>query len=155
MEEGKVIINDPVLIVNDDRGLEGLQITSHFVTFSTLSVIDLTILLSLILRYLGSLSLVRRGLLLYIYKEILTIFMCIQWVWFTLVVLCYVSGNGTIIESTIAKVMSYFFTFFLIQFLLALNILSAIKLYMTKKCFWIHLCHGKIAKIGTHQWWQR
>ena len=110
-----------------------LKITNGFVTFSTLSLITSSILLSLVLGYLSSIELVRRGLLLYIYKDLITIFMCIQWIWCVLVVTCYFTGNGTTLDTTIAKIMSYGITFFLLQFLLSLNILSLFKLQMTKK----------------------
>ena len=110
-----------------------LKVTNVFVTFSTLSLITSSILLSLVLGYLSSIELVRRGLLLYIYKDIITIFICIQWIWCVLVLTCYFTGNGTTLDTTIAKIMSYGFTFFLLQFLLSLNILGLFKLQMTKE----------------------
>ena len=109
------------------------NVTSHFVTFSLLSMFMASIFLSFILGYLNSIEPVRRGILLYIYKDVITIFLFIQWTWCAIVFICFITGNGVVVNTTMAKIMSYAFTFFLLQFLFFLNILSIFKLYMTKE----------------------
>ena len=136
MESDDLITSFGVLSFIEDLGLDlypSLSITSHFAAFAILSMVMATILLSFIIGYLNSIEDVRRGILLYIYKDIVTIFLFIQWTWCAIVITCFITGHGAIINTTMAKIMSYALTFFLLQFLLFLNILSLFKLYMSKE----------------------
>ena len=136
METGNLTISFGVIRFIEDFGLDlysALSLSRGFVTFSLVSTTIATILLSFILGYLGSIEDVRRGVLLYMYKDIVSIFLFIQWTWFAIVLTCFINGNGPIINTMMAKISSYSLTFFLIQLLVFLNILSMFKLYMSKE----------------------
>ena len=136
MESGNLTTSFGVIRFIEDLGLDfypALSLSRYFAAFTIVSTTVATILLSFILGYLGSIEDVRRGVLLYMYKDIVSIFLFIQWTWCAIVLTCFITGNGPIINTMMAKISSYALTFFLIQFLVFLNILSMFKLYMSKE----------------------
>ena len=75
-------------------------VTGKFVLFSILSLLISTIVLALIVGYLNSVSIVKSCILLYLYKDVVTILLLINWIWSAAVVTCYASGNGISIDTS-------------------------------------------------------
>ena len=87
----------------------------------------------MIFGYLNSQSLIRQCLLLYIYKDLVCICLGLHSLWFLLIITHYMSDNGHDIPKVYAKIISFFLYVLICVFLIFMNLVAMLKLYMMKK----------------------
>ena len=120
----------PTTTPNTQRG----QIMACLGIFATLMIAGSTIQLEMILGYLKDLSIVKYGFLAKLYRELITVFLSIQWVQFSIVmVLIYENNDEFILKAFTAKLLCYSTTFLSFLLLLGLNGVSILKLYLLKQ----------------------
>ena len=103
-------------------------------TFATLMIVGSTIQLKMILGYLKDLSIVKYGFMAKLYYELITVFLSIQWVQFSIVMaLMYENNDKLILQPFTAKLLCYSTTFLSFLLLLGLNGVSVLKLYLLKQ----------------------
>ena len=107
-------------------------VTGPYVAFTILGAIISSTLLILIFSYLNNVSLVKECVLVYLYKDVVIIFIlmnCVRVIW---IIVWYSNNSGFGIEATQAKVISLGHYFLVILLLLLINILNAVKCYILK-----------------------
>ena len=98
-----------------------------------LNHVAIVILSLLILGYLDNQPIVKRSLLFYLYKDFLFIFITLHCLWGLKRVIHYTSVNGHEMNDPQAKMMSFLIYFTRFQFLVFLNLITIINVYMIKK----------------------
>ena len=93
----------------------------------------LVILGSLILGFFNSQPIVKQSLLLYLYKDFILCFIGLHCSWALARAMHYSSGNEYKMNDSMAKMISFLIYFIRFQFLLLLNIILILNLYMMKK----------------------
>jgi len=118
-----------------DDGLksENQNIGLLFVLFSILILFLSNILLVVIWKYLSNASVTKRCLLLYLYQDGLTTVLIAAWIWFAIIISCYVNNKGAMSNEAQATVLSIFLISVELQLILILNVVSIIKLYTMKE----------------------
>ena len=107
-------------------------VTLYYLIFASLSMIISNLLLSVIISFLKSISLVKQCLMICVYEDLAMTMICLNSVWEIRLLLSYSIGDGLGITHTISLILS-FCAFCLIGLLLLLmNFVSALKLYMNK-----------------------
>ena len=108
------------------------QITGIEVMIGAMSTFVSNVFSFVILNYLGNLGLAKDCLLLYLYKDLICLAMCMNCWSEILLVLGYTIGGVVKTSATLAKVFSFMACNFLLLLLLNMNISSALKLYQKK-----------------------
>ena len=116
-----------------NKDLKTVVVDRNSMVLTAFLVISVTILLSLILGYLHSVSTVKHCLMLYLYLEFVRTFLSIFWIWFIIVINCFVTGNGMTIDPSSAKFLSYCWHGAVLHLLFILNLMGVLKFYMTKE----------------------
>ena len=98
----------------------------------TISMLISNLFSFMVLNYLGNLALAKDCLLLYLYKDLICLAMCMNCWSEMLLVLGYTIGGVVKTSATVAKVSSFMGCNFLLLLLLNMNISSALKLYQKK-----------------------
>ena len=98
----------------------------------TISMIISNLFSFLVLNYLGNLALAKDCLLLYLYKDLICLAICMNCWLEILLVLGYTIGGVVKTSVTLAKVSSFMGCNFLVLLLLNMNLSSALKLYQKK-----------------------
>ena len=133
-EENRSIPNAPT---NKERE-ESVRRTSHFKiqVYFTIWIIFIlaasTVILLTILVYLNSQPLYKQCLLLYLYQDVLRMFLAKVWFWSCTAMVYKVHGYGTAIENNQAKMISYVGVALNFTLLVALNLSSFLKLFIAK-----------------------
>ena len=125
----KAAVPDPAA----DEYPKDAHVTGLFVLISILCLIIATICLSLILGYLHGVSTVKECVLLYLYRDVVTLVLLLNWWWSATVVTVYARGNGITLDTYEAKVISYCGVSLCLLFLLAMNFMAALRFYMKKE----------------------
>ena len=123
-------------IMTNTKILEGSTTIARitlFPLFVFLTFAASTILNSLVLGYLSSNSLSRQCFLLYLYKDIVRIWMAITFMWFVAAAIRYMSRNEDTIDKLPAKIIFFVMLGLVLLILLFLNVSSAFELYMIKQ----------------------
>ena len=108
------------------------KISTSFVIFSVLTSVVSTVLLTMIWKYLDDLPGAKQSVLLYLYKDTGAIMFITQWIWFTLVIACFLRGGSSVGE-LLAKIISFLFAIMELQLLLTLNAISVLRLAMVRQ----------------------
>ena len=87
----------------------------------------------LILGFLNDQPIVKQGLLLYLYKDLVCMGIVLQCLLALVRVIQYSSCNGQAMYEFLAKAISFAIYFMRLQFLAFLNVLAILKMYMIKK----------------------
>ena len=106
--------------------------TGCFVIFAILSLMTSTALLVLVLSYLNNVSMDKQCLLLYLFKDVVMIWILMNCVNAIRNFLFYFTGDELGIDEFPAKIISYCFSSLCLLLLVAINIIRALKLYMMK-----------------------
>ena len=104
-----------------------------FIVFALVSVVISTTLYILILNYLNGHSLVNTCVLLYLYKDVVKLIMAMNIVWFLGLVIRYSCDNEHSIYKAYAKIMCMFVWGMMFLFLILMNVIAILKMYMMKK----------------------
>ena len=126
---------DPVSITHE----EGSEYTKDVIVNGTFALVFIllqiitTILISLILGYLDSVSMVKHCLVFHLYREFFHAFLVLGWVWTIPVITCLVNGNGISIDTFTAKIVSYCLYGIALHLLLSLNLMAFLKFYIAKE----------------------
>ena len=120
-------------LTDANKDSKNVVVDRNFMVLTAFLVISVTLLLSLILGYLHSVSTVKHCLMLYLYLEFVRTFLSIFWIWFIIVINCFVTGNGMTIDPSSAKFLSYCWHGVVLHFLFTLNLMGLLKFYMTKE----------------------
>jgi len=154
----------PTLLVTEEDDLKvaqkakDLNISCIFLIFSILSLLASTILLTFIWKYLKNVSITKECVLLYLYEDSVGIVLIAGWVWFAIVISCYMSTTGATLGVYQVTVLSFCIITIELQLLLILNIVSAIKLYSMKEMVldppipWGEDDHDAIKKLRVGSW---
>lgn len=119
--------------VEEAKITEDLEISSFFLFFSILSLLVSTVLLTFIWKYLKNASITKECILLYLYEDSVGIVLIAGWIWFAIVLSCYISTAGSSLGVYEVTILSFCIITIELQLLLILNIVSIIKLYMMKE----------------------
>ena len=106
--------------------------TSVDLIIGTISITISNLFSLVILSYFGNLALSKDCLLLYLYKDLMTLVICLNCLAETSLVLAYTFGDGMGISVTGAKCLSFVACNILLLLLLFMNIISALKFYQKK-----------------------
>ena len=98
----------------------------------TISMLISNIFSFLILNYLGNLALAKDCLLLYLYKDLMKLAICMNCLSEISVALGYTIGGELGTLATVAKVLSFMGSHILLLLLIFMNIIGALKLYQRK-----------------------
>ena len=98
----------------------------------TISMLISNIFSFLILNYLGNLALAKDCLLLYLYKDLMKLAICMNCLSEISVALGYTIGGELGTLATVAKVLSFMGSHILLLLLIFMNIICALKLYQRK-----------------------
>ena len=130
----KLKVEDAVIHDLNDNGVPNpYKVTGWTVVIVLLILILSTILISLILGYLYSSSIVKQGLVLFLYQDTAKLsFLLIFSISFAIVT-CYLNGNGITIHPAHSKVLSYFCFSLTLHLLLAANALCFLNFYSMKE----------------------
>ena len=110
-----------------------MEVTRNFVGLSIfLSVIG-TILLSFILRFLGSVPLAKHSIILYLYKDITIVSLLICYINSLSLIACFVNGNGYSVNDWHAKIISYCFSQLCLYVMCTINVVILLKLLALKE----------------------
>ena len=107
-------------------------LTGPYIILLTFSFITSTTLLGLVLAYLNNVSLAKECVLLYLYKDVLMIWISMNCLWEIRLFLWYVTVNDLNISILSAKVISFLIWCFSLALLLLINVISILKFYMMK-----------------------
>ena len=126
---------DPVSITHEEEAIctRNVVVSVSFALFSVLLQIIITILISLILGYLDSVSMVKHCLMFHLYRELLQAFLIQGWMWTITVLTCLVNGNGISIDTFTAKIVSYSWYGINLYLLLIVNLMAFLKFYIAKE----------------------
>ena len=120
--------NEKVNDVSDPAKLIGkLVIINIFILILSAALI------SLILGYLSNTSILKQGLVLFLYQDTARLVLLLNCVCFSAIVTCYFNGNGITLHPTHAKVMSYCAVSLILHLLLAANALGILHFYSMKE----------------------
>ena len=108
-------------------------VSCNFALFSVLLQFIITLLISLILGYLDSVSMVKHCLMFHLYRELLQAFLIQGWMWTITVLTCLVNGNGISIDTFTAKIVSYSWYGINLYLLLIVNLMAFLKFYIAKE----------------------
>ena len=102
---------------------------------SLISVIIISILYSIILGYLHSVVIVKQCLLSILYQDAGKLFLCAQWLWLINILLGYQTGSKEMIlqQKITTKVFCFLVVVTSLHFLVTLNIICALQLFMKKE----------------------
>ena len=106
--------------------------TGFELIIGTISMLISNLFSFLVLNYLGNLALAKDCLLLYLYKDFISLAICMNCWSEILLVLGYTIGGVVKTSASLAKVFSFIGCNFLLLLLLNMNISSALKLYQKK-----------------------
>ena len=118
---------------NDNLESKNEQIGLLFFLLSILILLLSSLLLSVIWNYLNNVSTAKRCFLLYLYQDMIGIALLTSWVWFGLILYCYMIVNGTILNSTEATIFSISLKSLALGFGILSSLSSVIKLYQMKE----------------------
>ena len=104
-----------------------------FVIASALTSLVATVLITLIWKYLHDLPIVKKSVLVHLYKDISVISVIAEWTWFITVIASFLNANGTTVEESLAKVISFSFAIIELEMLLIFNIIGVLRLAMIKQ----------------------
>ena len=98
----------------------------------TISMLISNIFSFLILNYLGNLSLAKDCLLLYLYKDLMKLAICMNCLSQISVALGYTIGGKFVTSAIVAKILSFMGCHILLLLLIFMNIIGALKLYQRR-----------------------
>ena len=124
---------DAITPTSQDKGTKFSVGTKIFSLSLILNNVVIVVLSLSILGYLHSQPLVKQGLLLYLYKDFMFIFITLHCSWVLVRVLHYSSFNGYEMNDLLAKMMSFLIYFMRFQHLVYLNLIAILNVYMRKK----------------------
>ena len=126
---------DPVSITHGEGTIytKTVVVNGNFALFSVLLQVIITILISLILGYLDSVSMVKHCLVFHLYRELLQAFLIQGWMWTITVLNCLVNGNGITIDKLTAKIFAYLWYGINLHLLLVLNLMALLKFFIAKE----------------------
>jgi hypothetical protein len=104
----------------------------RFVICSVLTSVVSTFLLTMIWKYFDDVPGAKQSVLLYLYKDICAIMFITQWIWVTVVIACFLSGDTTVGEF-LAMIISFSFEILELQALVTLNTISVLRLSMMRQ----------------------
>lgn len=113
-------------------GKSHFKIKVYFTTWIAFILVASTVILLTILAYLNNQPLYRECLLLYLYQDVLKLFLAKAWFLSSVAMIYKVHGYGTVIENYHAKILSYAVVASNVALLLALNASSFLKLFIKK-----------------------
>ena len=123
------------LAKDEDKSSPEKLISNLLAAFSSISLILITILSSIIIGYLNSVTVVKKCLLSYLYQDATKIFLCLHWLWWINLLLCFQTGNNEMIleQKITTKLLCFVVTVTNLQLLCTLNIMCAVQLWMRKE----------------------
>ena len=125
------MIDFPINTTSDLEAMYPPLITGPYVLFAILTFIISSTLLILIFAYLNNVALVKECVLWYLYKDVVIIVILINCMRLIIVIVCYSINGGLGIGVTLAKVMTFAQGCLAILLHLLINILNAVKCYMS------------------------
>ena len=109
-------------------------VTGTHVVFEIISFIISTIILIIILAYLNNgVSVAKECIILYLYRDVVIIWMLLNSLWLIRMVLCYFTTRGLGIGELLAIVISFCTIVLRLSFQLIMNVIIIIKFYIAKK----------------------
>ena len=109
------------------------QVGPLFVLLSIFIILLSSILFIVIWSYLNNVSTAKRCFLLYLFQDMIGIGILTSWVWFGLIIGCYINGNGTKLPSIEAAIFSCSLMSLELGFGILASLCSVIKLYQRKE----------------------
>ena len=107
-------------------------VTKLNLSFTIASFIISIIILVFILAYLNSVSFAKECVLLYLYKDVVKVWISLNCVWVMAIILCYSTKNGLDNNTFIATAISFFFCALFVMLYVFMIAISALNLYTTK-----------------------
>ena len=118
---------------NDNTEVRNEQVGPLFVLLSIFILLLSSILFIVIWSYLNNVSTAKRCFLLYLFQDMIGIGVLTSWVWFGLIIGCYINGNGTTLPSIEAAIFSCTLMGLELGFGILASLCSMIKLYQMKE----------------------
>ena len=153
-----ILHSDTTDNIEEAQNGNDLNIGSIFLIFSILSLLASTILLTFIWKYLKNATITKECILLYLYEDSVGIALIASWVWFAIVISCYITTTGGTLGVYEVTILSFCIITIELQLLLILNVVSIIKLYTIKKMVldppipWGDDDHDGIRKLRIVTW---
>ena len=108
------------------------EVTLPYLSFASISMTVSNLLLVTILAYLKNLSLAKQCLLLCLYKDLVALWICMNSSWEIRIILSYSTGHGQGIDDVLSVVLSFCLWCVIGLSLLLMNVIAALKLYISK-----------------------
>ena len=116
-----------------DNVKRSTPITNRFVMTTIISVVISTCLMSMLLGYLHGVAFDKRGTLLYLYKDVIRLFICLIWFWCMVVITCKMVGSTLNNDKLTAKFFAYSFMALIHALSMSLSVMGILRLYMLKE----------------------